>query len=342
MQNRRFLLTRRPNGTPVEADFEHVVENVREINDGEFLVRNIYASLDPAQRGWMDDVPSYIPPIPLGDAVRATCIGQVTQSRSNVFKENQWIIGHTAIEDYTVCSDQHLRGFWAIGDHRPLSNYISGLGTAPMTAYFGLLVEGQPKANDTVLVSGAAGSVGSTVGQIAKLKGCKTIGIAGGKEKCERLLKNYGFDFAIDYKGLSQDELEHKIAELAPEGIDIIFENVGGEIFDASLKNIKVGGRAILCGLISDYNRMDDPHGCRAIWQLIVKRAQIIGINLGKYFGQADEAQKEIAQWIAEDKLKFDEHIEVGIENALPAFLKLFNGENKGKMMLQIQEDYKD
>lgn len=332
--NRRFTLVRRPQGLPTAADFRLVEEPIPPLAEGQFLVRNHYASLDPAMRGWMDDKPSYLPPIPLGAPVRASTIGTTVASRNPDFPEGRWVYSSNAIEDYSVCAPG---GFTRLVDPDAvpsITNYLSALGVPGLTAYFALLEVGQPKAGETVLVTGAAGAVGSLVGQIARMKGCRTVGIAGGPAKCERLLRDYGYDAAIDYRGKSQAELVEAIRAAAPEGVDIHFENVGGEILDAGLVALNQRARVVLCGLISQYN--SEPYPTRNIWQLIVKGARMGGFILTHYVPRIDDAIPEIAGWLKQGKLRVDEHIEEGIENALPAFLRLFAGTNRGKMILKI------
>ena len=334
-ENRKFILKRRPNGTPVADDFILITEAIPEISDGEILVRNHFVSLDPAQRGWMDDRPSYIPPIPLGSSVMATTVGQVVETKNSNFEVGQWVLGLNGIEEYSRVAEG---GFTAAIDPTMVpspTNFLSILGAVGMTAYYGLLDAGKPKAGETVLVSGAAGAVGSAVGQIAKIKGCRTVGIAGGPIKCKRLLDEYGFDAAIDYRSKDVDELEKAIKEAAPNGVDIIFENVGGDILDAGILNLNEHARVVLCGLISEYNKTEAV-GARNLWQLIVKQASIIGFLVRDYAGRFAEDAPVMAGWIAEGKLKHREHIEVGIENAFESFMLLFSGGNQGKLILDI------
>lgn len=333
--NRRFKLVRRPAGEPVAEDFELATEPLPELAEGEFLVRNHYASLDPAIRGWLDDKPSYMPPVPLGAPVRATTVGRVARSRNPAFAEGQWVVGLNAIEDYSVVRPN---GFTSPidPDGIPPTHFLSLLGAVGMTAYFGLLEVGQPRAGETVLVTGAAGAVGSLVGQIATIKGCRAIGIAGGPEKCRRLIEDYGFDAAIDYRGKDVSALSAAIREAAPGGVDVIFENVGGDILDAGLLNLNDHARIALCGLISEYNRAEGPKGARNIWQLIVKRATMRGLLVRDYLDRFAEGGAQLAGWLREGRIRVDEHIDEGIENALPAFLRLFRGTNEGKMILKI------
>jgi len=332
--SRRFTLVRRPDGMPVADDFCLIEEPTPELAEGEFLLRNHYASLDPAIRGWMDDAPSYLPPIALGAPVRATTVGVVAESRNPDFPVGQWASGLNGIEDYSLCV---AGGFTSPIDPDAVpsvTNYLSAVGAIGLTAYFALLEVGRPKAGDTVLVSGAAGAVGSLVGQIAKMKGCRTIGIAGGPAKCARLLRDYGYDAAIDYRGKSAAELAAAIREAAPDGVDVQFENVGGEILDAGLLALNPRGRVVLCGLISQYNSAPGP--TYNVWQLIVQGARMEGFILTHYIPRFAEAIPELAAWVKSGALRVDEHIDEGIENTLPAFLRLFAGTNDGKMILKL------
>ena len=333
-ENRKFILKRRPNGNPVKEDFSLIKEAIPEISDGEILVRNHFISLDPAQRGWMSDAPSYMPPIPLGDSVRASAVGKVVQSTNPNFEPDQWVLGLNGIEEYSRVAEG---GFTAPIDVSLVpspTNFLSILGAVGLTAYFGLLDAGQPKAGETVLVSGAAGAVGSAVGQIAKIKGCRAVGIAGGPVKCERLIKEYGFDAAIDYRGKDIDALDKAIRNAAPNGVDIIFENVGGDILDAGILSLNEQARVVLCGLISEYN--SEPVGIKNLWQLIVKQADIKGFLIRDYAPRFPEGGAVMAGWMAEGKIKHREHIETGIENAFEAFMLLFSGGNQGKLILDV------
>lgn len=336
-QNRRFLLVRRPDGTPVADDFRLENAAMPVIGDGQFLIQNRYASLDPAMRGWMDDAPSYMPPIPLGEPVRASTVGVVVESKADGFPVGQWVSGLNAIEDYTVGVPGGFSQPVDISIVPSPTNFLSILGAVGLTAYFGYVEVCKPNPGDVVLVTGAAGAVGSLVGQIAKIKGAsKVIGIAGGAEKCARLVERYGFDAAIDYRGKSVAQLSAEIAGHAPDGLNIIFENVGGDILDAGLNNLAMGARIGLCGLISEYNNAGEKTGARNVWQLIVKRASITGLLVADYVPRFGEGIMAMAGWLSEGKLVFDEHVDDGIDNALPAFMRLFSGTNDGKMILKI------
>lgn len=334
-ENRRFLLQKRPNGEPKPDDFELVTEPLPELSDGQFLVRNHYASLDPAMRGWMDDAESYMPPIPLGAPVRASTIGVVEASKADGFEPGQWVMGLNAIEDYSL---NVAGGFTQPIDPKAVpevTNYLSLFGAVGMTAYFGFFDVCEPKRGETVLVSGAAGAVGSIVGQLAKIHGCRAVGIAGGPEKCKRLTERYGFDAAIDYRGKDEAALTEAINEAAPDGVDVIFENVGGVILDSGLNCLNHGARIGLCGLISEYNATEHV-GARNLWQLIVHRASIRGLLVADYVARFGEGAAAMAPWAAEGKIVIDEHVDEGLENAYDAFMRLFAGSNQGKMILKI------
>lgn len=334
--NRRFTLVRRPNGTPVPEDFKLVEVETPALEDGQFLIRNHYASLDPAIRGWMDDLPSYLPPIKLGYPVRATTVGIVAESRNADFPVGSWASGLNGLEDYSLDQAGGFSGPIDPDAVPTVTNYLSSVGAIGLTAYFALLEVGKPQAGETVLVSGAAGAVGSLVGQIARMKGCRTIGIAGGAEKCERLTRDYGYDVAIDYRGKSKSELDAAIRAAAPDGVDIQFENVGGDILDAGLLLLNPKGRVVLCGLISQYN--SEPLPITNIWRLITQGARMEGFILTQYVPRFAEAIPQLAAWTKSGALRVDEHIDVGLENALSAFLRLFEGTNNGKMILKIAE----
>jgi NADPH-dependent curcumin reductase CurA len=334
--NRRFLLSLRPAGTPRPDDFLLVETPIPQPADGSFVVRNRYASLDPAQRGWMDDVPSYMPPIKLGDPVRATTVGQVHSSANPDFAVGDWVMGLNGIEDYSLVASGGFTQKIDISHSPSPSFFLSGMGAVGLTGYFGLIEVGKPRRGETVLVSGAAGAVGSAVGQIAKIKECRTIGIAGGPVKCRRLVSDYQFDVAIDYHGKSVTALSAEIAAAAPGGVDIVFENVGGDILDAALMNLAPKARVILCGLICEYNCAEGKLGARNIWQLIVKQATMHGFLIMDYVPRFAEGGAQIARWIGEGRMRIDEDIVEGIENAYAAFMKLFSGGNQGKLILKI------
>ncbi len=333
--NRRFLLVRRPHGDPVPDDFSLVETTIPSAPAGGIVVRNCYASLDPAQRGWMDDAPSYMPPIALGDAVRATTVGVVHASASADFAVGDWVMGLNALEDYSV---SHASGFTMKVDVSQVdspSKFLSALGAVGLTAYFGLLDVAKPKPGETLLVSGAAGAVGSAVGQIGRILGCRTIGIAGGADKCRRLIDDYGYDVAIDYKGKSVEQLSAEIRAAAPGGADIVFENVGGDVMEAELGNLAKYARIILCGLISEYNS-PSKIGVRNLWQVLAQQATIYGYLIMEYAPRFAEGGAQMAQWMAQGRLRTDEDVQHGLDNAYDAFMRLFSGANTGKLVLKI------
>lgn len=336
MRNRRFILAQRPSGMPKASDFRIEDGSLPEPGDGEIVVRNHYASIDPAMRGWMDDAPSYLPPVPLGAPLRATTVGQVHRSRHPGFNEGQWVLGMTAIEDYSLVTPD---GFTQVIDENAtgsVTDYLYVLGAVGLTAYFATVEVGKPQPGETVLVTGAAGAVGSLVGQIAKIHGCRVIGIAGGAEKCARLTRDYGYDAAIDYRGKDRDALAAAIRAAALEGVDFIFENVGGPILDAGLLNLARHGRVVLCGLISEYNHQGERYGTRELWQLIVHAAKIQGFILTDYVDRFAEGAAVMARWVSEGRLRHDQHLEEGIDNAYAALMRLFDGSHQGKVILKI------
>lgn len=332
--NRRFLLTTRPDGLIKPGDFTLVDQPVPAIGPDEILVRNHYASIDPAIRGWLDDVPSYLPPVDLGDAVRATTVGVVEASNLDGFAPGDWVMGLNKIEHYSVA---RKGGFTSPIDPTlvpSVTNYLSVMGAVGLTAYFGVNDILKPQAGETFLISGAAGAVGSLVGQLGKLAGARVVGIAGGPDKCHRLIDDYGFDAAVDYRGKDIDALTAAIGEACPDGIDLVFENVGGIGLDATLEHINAHARIGLCGLISEYNGA--PYGTRNLWKLIARMATIRGFLISEFLDRFAEGGMAMAALVGEGKLRFDEHIDEGIDNAFPAFLRLFEGSNQGKMILKL------
>lgn len=334
-ENRRFLLVRRPQGEPVREDFQLITEAIPVPPSGGIVVRNHYASLDPAQRGWMDDAESYMPPIPLGDPVRATTIGVVQASDNPDFAVGQWVMGLNGLEDYSVSAPGGFTMPIDIDAVPSPSNYLSALGAVGLTAYFGLNDVAKPQPGETLLVSGAAGAVGSAVGQIGKIMGCRVVGIAGGAEKCRRLLDDYGFDAAIDYKGKDHEALVAAITDAAPDGVNVVFENVGGPVLEAEVFTLAHGARIVLCGLISEYNATETV-GLRNLWQILARRAMIHGFLIADYAHRFAEGGAQMAQWLSEGKLRADEDVQEGLENTYDAFMRLFSGANTGKLVLKI------
>lgn len=334
LTSRRFVLVSRPEGLPKESDFILDEVSVSAPASGEIVIRNHYASLDPAIRGWLDDAPSYLPPIRIGDAVRASTIGVVEASTVDRFKPGDWVMGLNRIEEYSVVTPDDFMHPIDISLVPEPTYYLSAMGAVGLTAWFGVNDVMKPKPGQTLLVSGAAGAVGSMVGQLAKLRGVHVVGIAGGSEKCSKLINRYGFDAAIDYRGKDFDALSAAIGEACPDGIDLVYENVGGICLDATLMHINPRAFIILCGLISEYNSA--PYGTRNLWQVLVNMATIRGYLLSEFVHDFPAGSRAVAELLAQGKLVFDEHIEEGIDNAYPAFMRLFDGSNQGKMILKL------
>jgi NADPH-dependent curcumin reductase CurA len=333
--NRQYILAARPRGVPTHEDVPMRDAAVPRAGEGEIVIRNLYMSLDPAIRGWMSDEPNYIEPIPVGSPVWATTVGRVVESRSADFSVGDIALGMNAWEDYSrMPAAAATKIDPALGF--PLTNYLGVLGPTGLTAYFGLLDVGHPKPGETLLVSGAAGAVGSIVGQIGKIKGCRVVGIAGGADKCRWIVDECGFDDVIDYKACG--DIGAAIAEKCPEGVDIYWENVGGEILDAVLLNLAEGARIVFCGWIATYNDVEKRPGPRNLWQLLAKSARMEGFVVKSYVPRFAEGVMQLAQWMAEGRIHHREHVVDGLENALDAFHMLFDGRNTGKLIVHIAD----
>lgn len=332
--NKQIRLAARPVGLPKDSDWEFVTENAPEIGDGEVLVQVHYASLDPAMRGWMNDGKSYIAPVGIGEVMRAGTVGEVVASNNPGFAVGDYVSGMLGIQQYGVSNGKDLSK--VDPNLASLENYLGGLGMPGLTAYFGLLDVGAVKEGDTVLVSGAAGAVGSLVGQIAKIKGARAVGIAGGADKCKYVVEELGFDACVDYK--SESFLSDLKGPLST-GVDIYFDNVGGEILDIALARLNRHARVIICGAISQYNNTTPVRGPQNYLNLLVQHARMEGFVVFDYAARYGEGIKELASWHAAGKLKFKTHMESGVENFPGVLLKLFSGENFGKLVLKIKED---
>jgi hypothetical protein len=334
-RNRQWRLARRPVGMVSEADFEFREEPLPRPGDGEMLVRNLYLSFDPAMRGWMEDRKSYIPPVALGDVMRAGCVAQVVESKLAGFAAGEFVQGLFGWQEWALAG-AGLRAATKIPPGTPLTWPLGVLGITGLTAYFGLLDLGKPKPADTVLVSGAAGATGSVAAQIAKhVVGCRTIGIAGGREKCAWLTGELGLDAAIDYK---REDVQERIGALCPSGVNVYFDNVGGAILDAALFHIAERARIVLCGGISAYNEKEPPPGPRNLMNLVTRRGRMEGFIVIDYAARFADAAKELATWVSAGKIRHKEDVQHGIENAPRTFLRLFRGENTGKQLLQVGE----
>jgi len=329
--NHQFRLAARPVGLPKPSDWTYAEEPVREPADGEVLVKIEYVSLDPAMRGWMNEGRSYIPPVGIGEVMRSFAAGEVIASKDPDVAVGEHVGGLLGVQEYALASG---KGVVKVDTSlAPLPVYLGTLGMPGVTAYFGLLDIGQPQAGNTVVVSGAAGAVGGLVGQIAKLKDCRVVGIAGGEQKCRHLVEELGFDAAIDYK--SQD-VGAALTEHCPNGIDIYFDNVGGEILDAALAHLARRARVVICGAISQYNANGAMKGPSNYMALLVQHASMTGFVMSDYFDRYAEAVREMAGWLAAGKIVSREDIAEGLENFPEVLLRLFKGENTGKLVLKL------
>ena len=334
MNNKQILLAARPHGEPQNSDWQLVETPVDAVKDRQIAVRIEYISLDPAMRGWINEGRSYVEPVELGAVMRAFIAGQIVESTDPDFAIGDYVGGMGGVQQYYVGS---AAGFSKLDPSiAPLERYLGVLGMPGMTAYFGLLDTGLPKEGETVLVSGAAGAVGSVVGQIAKIKACRAVGIAGGAEKCEYLVNELGFDDAIDYKN---ESVSDGLRRACPNGVDVYFDNVGGDILNTVLTRINMRARIVICGAISQYNSTTAPEGPSNYLSLLVNRARMEGIIVFDNAANYGRAAAEMAAWIADGKLKAKEHVVEGIENFPDALMMLFRGENFGKLVLKVSEE---
>jgi NADPH-dependent curcumin reductase CurA len=331
-RNRRLVLAERPTGMVDEKTVRMEEADAPEPGPGEALARVRYLSIDPTIRTWMDDAPGYLPPIALDEVVRSGGIVEVVRSNSEQYEPGDMLFGFSGWQDYVIASE--ATGYQPLPDGVSPTLALSLFGITGMTAYFGLIDVGKIKEGDVVVVSGAAGATGSTVGQIAKIKdAAKVIGIAGGPQKCEWIADELGFDETIDYKN---ENVAARLREAAPEGIDLFFDNVGGPILDACLAQLALRGRIVLCGAISGYNDRGAAKGPANYANLIVKRGRMEGFLILDYFDRLDEGRAEVAGWLAEGKIKSSEHIVEGLENAPEALNLLFTGGNTGKVIVAV------
>ncbi|MFD7445960.1 NADP-dependent oxidoreductase [Streptomyces sp. NPDC059909] len=330
--NRQIRLAARPSGVVRPEDWEHHTAPVEEPGPGRFAGRTRVISLDPAMRGWLDDRPSYLPPVGIGEVMRAGSVVEVTASNHPGFQPGDHVVGTFGVQEHVVSDG---KGALKIDTSlAPPSTYLGALGMPGMTAYFGLLDVGALKEGETVVVSGAAGAVGTMVGQIAKVKGCRVVGIAGGPEKCTLLTDELGFDAAIDYRA---DDVKHALRKLTPDGIDVYFDNVGGDILDAALTRLAMHARVVICGAISQYNNATPVNGPSNYLSLLVRRARMEGFVVFDYAKRYAEAAQEIAGWIGAGHIKVKEHVVKGTVDDFPETLQmLFRGDNVGKLVLEL------
>jgi len=333
--NHQVRLASRPVGLPTRANWSFTEETVTEPGPGGVLVKTLYLSLDPAMRGWMNEGKSYIPPVEIGAVMRAGGVGQVMASNNPGFAVGDYVNAGLDVQEYCLIAQENIKrsGIFKIDPRLGLTTWTNVLGMPGMTGFFGLMEVGMPKAGETVVVSGAAGAVGQTVGQIAKLKGCRVVGIAGGPAKCDWVVKELGFDACIDYKN---SDVRKGLKEHCPNGVDIYFDNVGGEILDMVLAKINRKARIIICGAISQYNNTTPVKGPANYLSLLVNRARMEGIVVFDYADRYHLGVAEMAGYLKAGTMKSKEDIVQGIENFPETLLKLFNGENFGKLVLEV------
>ena len=328
-KNKKWILKKRPKGLVEESNFKFVEEELSGLQDSEILIQTEYLSVDPTQRMWLTDMPGYLPPIQIDEVIRSGGMGRVIKSKNERFDEGDLVNGFMGWQTHLISDG---KGFTKVPEVLPIPTMLNVLGLTGITAYFGLLDIGQPNEGDTVVVSGAAGATGSVVAQIAKIKGCNVIGIAGGEEKCG-WLEDCGLDHVIDYKATKATK---ELGRIAKDGIDIYFDNVGGPLLEAVLFKINLNARIVICGAISNYASTDMPVGPRNLSSLIVNRARMEGFLVLDYLDKADEARQELSRWLMDGKIKHREDIQEGIENCPNTLNRLFTGQNIGKQILKI------
>jgi NADPH-dependent curcumin reductase CurA len=329
-KNLQVLLARRPTGAPQESDFRLVETAVPEIGESQFLVRNHYLSLDPYMRGRMNDAKSYAKPVELGAVMVGGAVGEVAASRHPKFKPGDKVVGAFGWQLYAASDGA---GVSRIADPRvPLSAYLGVVGMPGVTAHIGLLDFGQPKAGETVVVSAASGAVGAVVGQIAKIRGCRAVGIAGGPDKCRYVVEELGLDACVDYKA---GRLWEDLSQATPKGIDVYFDNVGGEILDIVLRRLNPFARIPLCGLISQYNAAE-PYAMKNAGALLVNRVKLQGFIVSDHLPRWPAALADLAQWLSEGKIKYRETVAEGLRSAPAAFIGMLAGKNFGKQIVKL------
>jgi NADPH-dependent curcumin reductase CurA len=332
--NKQLLFIKRPLGEADESTWSLETNPIPEIDEGQILIKQHYISLDPAMRGWMNEGKSYIEPMEIGSVMRAGSVGEIVASKNSKFKVGEFVAGTGGVQQYTATNG---KGYYQVDPKlAPLPMYIGTLGMPGMTAYFGITEVGKVKEGETVLVSGAAGAVGSIVGQVAKIKGCKVVGIAGGPDKCKHVVEELGFDACIDYKN---ENVASRFKEECPKGIDIYFDNVGGEILDIALTRLRMHARIVICGAISQYNNKTRIKGPSNYLSLLVNRASMTGMVVFDYADRYKEGAQILGGWLAQGKLKSREDIYEGIENFPETFRRLFSGDKMGKLVLKVIED---
>ena len=341
LTNHQIRLASRPVGLPTRANWQSTLEAVAEPVEGGVLLKTLALSLDPAMRGWMNEGKSYIPPVAIGEVMRAGGVGKVIASRNPQFAVGDYVSAGFGVQEYLTLAQADFKrsGLVKIDlSMGTLTQWLNVLGMPGMTGYFGLMDVGQPKAGETVVVSGAAGAVGQTVGQMAKIKGCRAVGIAGGQAKCDWVVKELGFDACIDYKA-GPSAVKDGLKQHCPAGVDVYFDNVGGEILDTVLTRINRGARIIICGAISQYNNTTAVQGPKNYLSLLVNRARMEGIVVFDYADRYHLAVAEMAGYLKDGRMKSKEDVVKGLDAFPEALNKLFSGENFGKLVLQVAED---
>lgn len=333
--NRQILLRNRPVGVPSADDFVMSEGSVGAPGAGEVLLKNLYLSIDPAIRGWMSDAKSYLPPIDLGAPVRSGTLSQIVKSNADGWPEGQIVQALAAWESYSVVPAGNLHGRVRAIEGIPLPSMLSVLGGNGLTAYFGLLEIGRPKEGETVLVSAAAGGVGSIVGQIARIRGCRVVGLTGSDAKCAWLTEHLGYDVGVNYK---RSDLRDALKGACPDGVDVFFDSVGGEILNTALTRLNRKGRVVLCGAISQINATEPPPGPSNYLQLLAKSARMEGFTTLDFARRYDEARADLARWIAEGRLDYRDEIVEGLDQAPSHLLRLFNGDHRGKLMVKLAD----
>jgi NADPH-dependent curcumin reductase CurA len=333
--NRQWLLKSRPSGMVEPSNFELEQSAVPEPAEGEFVVRNLYLSLDPAMRTWMVDQPSYIPPVGIGEVMRGVCVSRVLESRNPEYSDGELVLGVFGWQDYAVSDGGGPIPVTKVPDGVPPTMPLGVLGITSLTAYFGLKEIAKPQPGETIAVSGAAGATGSVTGQLAKIWGCTVVGIAGGPEKCEWLTGELGFDGAIDYKS---ENVSARLRELCPKRIDVFWDNVGGAILEAGLANLAMHSRVILCGAISNYNSAE-AKGPRNYMNLLVRRSRMEGFVVFDYLSRTNEAMADLVPLVMEGKLKHREDIRDGLDSAPAALADLYSGDNTGKLLVKLADE---
>lgn len=337
-QNRRIVLASRPVGAPTQDNFRIEQVDIPQPKEGEVLLKAIYLSLDPYMRGRMNDAESYAEPVALNEVMVGATVCRVEASKNDQFEEGEWVLAYTGWQDFGISNGE---GLVKLGKAPTHPSYALGImGMPGFTAYMGLLDIGQPKAGDTVVVAAATGPVGATVGQIAKLNGCKVVGVAGGEEKCRHAVEVLGFDVCLDHKA---DDFAQQLTQVCDNGIDVYFENVGGKVFDAVMPLLNTGARIPVCGLISQYNATSLPEGpdrmSALVATLLIKRIKMQGFIIFDDYGHRyDEFATQMGQWLAQGKMQYKEHLVQGMDNTVDAFIGLLEGKNFGKLVIQLND----